>query len=631
MCGICGILNLAGAPVDGVLLDRMTQVIRHRGPDGEGRWLDHELGLGHRRLSIIDVAGGAQPIGNEDDRLQIVFNGEIYNFIELRNELEQRGHRFRTRSDTEVIVHAYEQWGADCVRRFNGMFAFALWDARERTLFLARDHLGIKPLYYTRVGEELLFASEIKSLLEHPGVERAVDLDALAELFTFRFVPSPKTLFRGILKLPPGHWLTVAGGRLQIERYWRARPEPRRNGNEAALIEEYQALLEDAVRLQLRSDVPLGLFLSSGIDSGVLLAIMRQHTQKPVQAFTIGFAGGERTNEVDDARALADRFGAEHHYQIVQPADYLAYYDRYLRDIEEPLGNETAAAFYFVSRITSRHVKVALTGQGADEPWAGYHRYLGVKFSELYRRLPGILTNGVAPWLARLPGPRERFKRGVTALNEPDVLTRFAKVYSFFSADMKAQLYRGALRERFESDPYAPRHALQRLQRDVAHLDPLTQMLYIDTRANLPDDLLMVADKTAMANSLEARVPLLDYRLVEFIESLPPHLKLNGTTGKYLHKKAVEKWLPRDVVYRKKKGFENPVEDWMRTTMKEFVDDCLLSADSSLHTYFDRDYLRQIVEHDRQGREQYRRHIYLLVSLELWHRTFLRSAPVVTA
>lgn len=625
MCGICGIFDLSGKPIARDTLAKMSAILRHRGPDGEGELVDGEVGLGHRRLSIIDLGGGAQPIGNEDGRIQVVFNGEIYNFVELRDQLEKLGHRFKTHSDTEVIVHGYEQWGFDCVKRFNGIFAFALWDRRKRELFLARDHLGVKPLYYLQLGHQLLFASEIKSLLQHPQCPREMDLEALAELFTFRYVPSPKTLFRRICKLPPAHFLVASRAGVRTERFWNWLPCPRKTRREADLVEEYQSLLEDAVRLQMRSDVPLGLFLSSGIDSGMLLAIMSRHGGGPVRTFTIGFEGGEKTNEVADAAALAGRFGADHHFQMLGPDDYAKYYERYMWDLEEPVGNETAAAFYFVSRITSAQVKVALTGQGADEPWAGYDRYKGVKLSTIYSRMPGLLTGNLATLIARVPGRLERLKRGVASLNEPDMLTRFAKVYSFFGADMKEQLYQGSLKEEFEADRHGTRHALGRLQSDVQDLDPLTQMLYIDTRANLPDDLLMVGDKTSMANSLEARVPFLDYRLVEFIESLPPKLKLRWFTGKYLHKKAALKWLPRNLVYRKKKGFANPIEHWFRVRMKSFVEDCLLSRDSSMARYFDQAYIRRMLTQDREGKEQYRRHIYLLVSLELWHRAFLRN------
>jgi asparagine synthase (glutamine-hydrolysing) len=624
MCGICGIFDRSGAPVDRATLNGMIAVLEHRGPDGRGQLTDREAGLGHRRLSIIDVDGGAQPIGNEDGRLQVVFNGEIYNFVELRAELDALGHRFKTRSDTEVIVHAYEQWGPDCVRRFNGMFAFALWDAGARRLFLARDHLGIKPLYYADLGKRLLFASEIKALLQDPECPREIDLGALAELFTFRYVPSPKTLFKGIRKLPPAHRMTVSRDGITIDRFWTSAPGVPTTRPEDELVEEYRALLDDAVRLQLRSDVPLGLFLSSGIDSGVLLAIMSEYSSRPVRAFTIGFEGGERSNEVDDARALARRFGADHECMIVTPDDYQKYYARYLWDLEEPVGNETAAAFYFVSRITSERVKVALTGQGADEPWAGYGRYAGAKLSTYYSRLPRPLIDAVATLVTRMPGRFESLKRGALALGEPDVLTRFAKIYSFFSEDMKRHLFNDRLARAFAANSH-PKEALRRLQQDVDGLDPLTQMLYIDTRASLPDDLLMVGDKMAMANSLEARVPFLDYRLVEFIEQLPPAMKLRGLTGKYLHKKAVEKWLPREIVWRPKKGFANPIEHWFRDRMRPFVEDCLLSPDSAAAAFFDQAHIERMLRLDRQGSAQFRRHLYLLVSFELWHRTFFRA------
>lgn len=625
MCGISGIFDLNGYPVSADLLDRMIKVIHHRGPDGDGRYVEREVGLGHRRLSIIDLGGGAQPISNEDGRLQIVFNGEIYNFIELRKELEAFGHVFKTHSDTEVIIHAYEQWGAECVKRFNGMFAFAIWDQRTREVFLARDHLGIKPLYYVRVGSRILFGSEIKSLLQDDECVREVDIESLAELFTYRSVPAPKTIFKNIFKLPPGHTMRLSKSGVDIRRFWNWIPRIRTSWRERDLIEEYQTLFEDAVKIQLRSDVPLGLFLSSGVDSGVLLALMSKFSSGPVQAFTIGFKGGEKTNEVEDAAKTAKDFGADHHVMMVGSDDYEKYYEHYMADIEEPVAHEPAAAFYYVAKITSQRVKVALTGQGADEPWAGYDRYKGIKLSQYYSRMPKLITRGLVPMLAGMTGRAERFKRGVASLDEPDMLTRFAKVYSFFGADMKSQLYKEVLQKGFKQDPFGTRQAIKHLQSDVSHLDALSQMLYIDTRASLPDDLLMVADKTSMSNSLEVRVPFLDYRLIEFIESLPPQLKLRGFTGKYLHKKAMLKWLPRDVVYRKKKGFAHPIAHWLRTSMRPLVEECLLSKDSHIAQYFDQKFMRTILERDREGKEAYMRHIYLLMSLELWHRNYIRK------
>jgi asparagine synthase (glutamine-hydrolysing) len=626
MCGICGAFDLKGAPVSPELITRMSSSIAHRGPDGDGFYVPGRIGLGHRRLSIIDLEGGAQPMTNEDDTLQIIFNGEIYNFVELREELQQAGHIFKTRSDTEVILHGYEQWGTDCTRKFNGIFAFAIWDSKNERLLLARDHLGVKPLYYAVVGSRVVFASEIKALLEDPECPREVDLEALGQLFTLRYVPSPRTLFRGISKLPPAHWMMVDSEGIKLQRFWNWKPQIREHYDESELIATYQDLVEDAVRLQMRSDVPVGLFLSSGVDSGVLLSLMRQHNNGPIRTFTIGFEQGERSNETDDARDLARYFGADHEELIIGPKDYQKYYERYLFDLEEPVGNESAAAFYFVSKIASRKVKVALTGQGADEPWAGYPRHIGAALSGSYSRLPSMLTDGFLLPVVMKGSRNQSFRRAVNSLSERDALTRFVKIYSFYTSEMKGRLFQPWLLQEISADGVEARRVLSRLQNEVSGLDPLSQMTYIDTRANLPDDLLMVGDKTAMANSLEARVPFLDYRVVEFAESLPPSLKLRRLHGKYLHKKAAEKWLPRNVVFRKKKGFANPVDSWLRDQMKAFVGDCLLSADSATGRYFDRRYMRELVADHEAGRQNYLRHIYLLISFELWHRQFLRAA-----
>jgi len=626
MCGISGIYSFNGTAVDPARLQAMTDSLGHRGPDGFGRYLQGNVGLGHRRLSIIDIDGGSQPLSNEDDTVHVVFNGEIYNFIELRDELLNAGHTFKTRSDTEVIVHAYEQWGAQCVNHFNGIFAFALWDERQRRLFLARDHLGVKPLYFAVVDGQLLFGSEVKALLAHPACPRRVDVAALGQLFTFRYVPSPRTLFDGISKLPPGHSMMVDSEEISIRRYWEWVPSHRGSSRESDLVDEYNALVESAVKLQLRSDVPVGLFLSSGVDSASLLAMMRHHLSGDIHTFTIGFEGGERTNETGDARMLARDFGASHSEMIVTSGDYEKYFERYMWDLEEPVGNETAAAFYFVSMLASRKVKVVLTGQGADEPWAGYHRHLGVKLSEYYRRIPRAITHGIIRNVVLALPRNERLKRGVLALDETDVLTRFAKIYSFFTPDMRAHLFNTEVKSDASYQRYEAREALAHLQRDVQGLDPVSQMLYMDTRASLPDDLLMVNDKMSMANSIESRVPYLDTRLVEFVESLPVRYKLRFANGKYLHKKALERWLPKSVVHRKKKGFDNPVQQWLRERLRAHVDNLLFDPDSGVRQYFDVDYIRRIAQLHQEGRENYMRHIYLLISFEMWHRRFIGSA-----
>jgi asparagine synthase (glutamine-hydrolysing) len=623
MCGITGIFCFDGAPVDRQILEAMTSAIAHRGPDGTGLFIDRGMGLGHRRLSIIDLDGGAQPLSNEDGSLTVVFNGEIYNYLELREDLIAKGHKFRTASDTEVIVHSYDEWGTGCVNRFNGMFAFALWDRNRREIFIARDHLGIKPLYHTRIGNAIYFASEIKALLAHPSCERRVDLNALAELFTLRYVPSPKTLFAGISKLPPAHSAVIRETGVEFERYWNKLPNVTTGRSEEDAIEEYRGLLQDAVRLQMRSDVPVGLFLSSGIDSGVLLALMSEYSQAAVHTFTIGFEGGAQSNETQDARGLAARFGSDHSELIIGAEDYRKYYERYLWDLEEPVGNESAVAFYFVSLLASRKVKVALTGQGADELWAGYGRHQGAKSSALYARLPRALTAGIIQPLVKRFSKNETLRRAAVSLNDPDVLTRFVKIYSFYSQEMKQHLFRPWLCEQISTNGVEARRALQGLQRDVSSLDPLTQILYLDTRTNLPDDLLMVGDKTSMANSIETRVPLLDYRIVEFAESLPPEMRLQRSQAKYLHKKAVEKWLPEDVVNRPKKGFSNPVDKWLRDAMSKYVQECLLTERSACMQYFNPDYIHRLLSDHAGGRQNYMRHIYLLISFELWHQRFI--------
>jgi len=626
MCGICGTFSFDGHPISNEQLYAMMGTLEHRGPDGFGAFVSNEVGLGHRRLSIIDLEGGGQPLSNEDGSIHVVFNGEIYNFVELREELLKAGHHFKTRSDTEVIVHGYEEWGLDCVRHFNGIFAFAIWDGRKRQLFLARDHLGVKPLYYATVGDKLIFASEIKALTLDKECPRDVDATALGQLFTFRYVPAPRTLFKGISKIPAGHRMVVDCRGTRIERFWGGVPKHRVNCREPQLLEEYRFLLEDAVRLQLRSDVPVGLFLSSGIDSGTILALMRKQLTGKIHTFTIGFEEGERTNETDDARDLARMFDAEHCEMIVRAVDYQKYYERYMYDLEEPLGNESAAAFFFVSHLASNHVKVVLTGQGADEPWAGYPRHLGVKLSEYYRRLPSSLTSNVMRKVVSLFPDNEKLRRGVVALDEADLLTRFEKIYAYFSPEMKSRLFQGWVKNEWASQECQAKDALAHLQGAAKGLDPVSQMLYIDTRASLPDDLLMVNDKLSMANSIEARVPLLDYRLVEFVESLPREYKLKFFTAKYLHKRAVEKWLPRTIVYRKKKGFDNPMHKWLRGKLRPFIEQNLFGSGSCIGDYFDMKYVRELVRMHYGSERNYMRQIHLLNSFEMWHRRFMRGS-----
>ena len=391
------------------------------------------------------------------------------------------------------------------------------------------------------------------------------------------------------------------------------------------LIDRYSQLLESAIKLQMRSDVPVGLFLSSGVDSSALLALMRQHTSSPVYTFTIGFEGGIDTNETADAAKIARHYGAEHDELIIKPVDYLEYFSRYLNDIEEPLANESAAAFHFVSKLAAKKVKVVLTGQGVDEPWAGYHRYIGLKLSQLYSHLPQTLTTGVLPGISKLfLGNNERVKRGTESLFERDVRSRIVKVYSFFSDSMRESLLLPWVKDEILSKSHDPRETIAWLDNDVQHADPLTRMLYIDTRLSLCDDLLMVADKTGMANSIEVRVPYLDIRIIKFVEQLRPEFKLHHFTGKYLHKKTLQRWVPKEIVWAKKKGFENPITKWLKNEMRGYVKDMLLGSSSMLPCYFDKKVLRGLVDEHISGKRQNMRHLYLLLSFSLWHKTFIK-------
>ncbi|MGI9212363.1 MAG: asparagine synthase (glutamine-hydrolyzing), partial [Methylococcaceae bacterium] len=585
MCGLCGIYN-PGRNIEEDVLNRMTHIMHHRGPDGYGTWSDTGIGLGHRRLSIIDAKGGQQPWLSDDRSIVLVYNGELYNYPELKNRLVNYGHVFHSASDTEVLLRAYEHWGIDCVLHLNGMFAFAVWDQSQRRLLLARDHLGIKPLYYTQREGCLVFASEIKSLLQTGWCTASLDLDALSLLFSFRFVPSPRTLFSGIYKLPPGHRLVVTDKGLVLDRYWTWKPTIRATWNEQDLADEYAVRLAQAVKRQLRSDVPVGLFLSSGVDSATLLALMSQNTTQPVQTFTLGFTDNASNSELSDAARLACLYGAEHHQRLITAQDYLHYFERYINDLEEPVAHEPAPAFYFLAGLAANTMKVVLSGQGADEPWAGYDRHRGLSLSRWYSSLPVWLTHFIAQTAGRIPLPLERLKRGLSSLSEPDLTARLAGSYSFFSADLKQGLYRGRLKALHETGHIRSTDLIHQWQTGITHLDPLSQMLYMDTRSSLPDDLLMVADKTSMAHSLEVRVPYLDYQLIEFIESLPVHLKMRVMTGKYLHKKAVSRWVPHEVTHRRKKGFSHPVDTWLRTAFRPLIEELVLSPDSPLAPYF---------------------------------------------
>lgn len=618
MCGICGIYNFrTGDPVDSTRLAAMSASILHRGPDDEGAHLDGDLGLAMRRLSIIDLDGGAQPITNETGTVWTVFNGEIYNFRELRRRLEVRGHEFRTQTDTEVIVHAYEEWGDEALSRLNGMFGVAIWDARRRRLLLARDPFGVKPLYYHLDNRRLLFGSEVRAILTDPRVPHAVDVTALDHFLRFTFVPAPRTAFAGILKLRPGSKLVCDSRGCHEARFDWAEPRTVRPPSQASAVAETRGLVERAVRRQLVADVPVGVMLSGGVDSSAITAITREAQGSAVDTFTVGFEGDFADNELEEARLVAQRLGCRHHDVVVSSRDFADFLPSAVRMLEEPIATGSAQPFYRVCELARESVKVVLTGQGADEPFAGYDRVTAARFERLYRALPQALRKGVARPLAKRLPRNERLRRAVDALDIDDPADRLAAVYSVVSADERALLYGEQLSQTPWENPVA------QWQEGAGALDPVSQMLYVDARFSLPDNLLTYCDKISMAVSLEARVPFLDLQLMRYAEGLPPDLKIRGRTRKYVLKKAVEGWVSPRTLRRPKVGFRTPVDEWFREGTQRELTDRLFAGDSACARYLDASEVKRMVDAHRRGTRDFKRILFSLLTFELWHAEFI--------
>jgi asparagine synthase (glutamine-hydrolysing) len=633
MCGIAGILDLDERKVEAGSLERLCDRLVHRGPDEEGYYLDTVAGLGQRRLSIIDLAGGHQPLANEDGTVWVTFNGEIYNFHELRVTLEGHGHRFATHSDTEVIVHAYEQYGPDCVEHFRGMFAFAVWDANRRTLFLARDRVGKKPLFYAVAGGQFVFASELQALVQHPSVSREVDPAALDDYLTYGYIPAPGTVFRGVSKLPPAHRLTLRlakGGAnpadIRVERYWRLAYAPKLKLTEEEAVEGVLEVLEEAVRLRLIADVPLGALLSGGVDSGVVVALMSRLSSGPVKTFSIGFQE-QAFNELPYARLVARHCGTDHHELIVRPSA-LEVLPTLVRHYGEPFADSSAVPSYYVSRLTRHHVKVALNGDGGDECFAGYERYLGSAVAERYRSVPALLRRGIdclASALIPDSLPRRsrlrQTKRFLQAAALPTA-PRYLRWVTYFTPEQKKELYAPEFAARLGGRD-AGRWLLDEF--DAARAgggEPLDHLLAVDVASYLPYDLLVKMDIATMANSLEARSPFLDHKVLEFAARLPAHFKVRRATLKYVLKKAAERLLPAECLYRRKMGFGVPVGEWMRGELRPLLEDTLLAPGARTAGYFRPAALRRLLRQHAEGRQDYAFHLWALLWLELWHREF---------
>jgi len=633
MCGIVGSVVFAGhGTADERVLRRMAAAIRHRGPDDGGVWTDGCAGLGARRLAIIDLSSrGHQPMANEDGSVHIAFNGEVYNFQALREELEDKGYRFRSNTDTETVLHLYEQEGPDCVRRLRGMFAFAVWDARSRSLLLARDRLGKKPLFYFVDGERLVFASEPKAMFQDESVPARVSADAIHHYLTFGVVPGSLSAFDGFQKVPPAHYLLLTGGgRVSLHRYWSLHYLPKRTESEDTLAAELLVRLEDAVAARMISDVPLGALLSGGIDSSAVVAMMRRRSNGSIRTFSVGF-DEQDYNELPKARAVAKHFETDHHELVVRP-DAAALLPRLAWHHDEPFGDSSALPSFVVSELARQSVTVALTGDGGDESFLGYDRYLATAIAGRFDSLPHGARAVMARTAGLLPrvGQRSRGPR----------LARLASALPLAPRDRYFQWLTGG--DEWKVDLYTPEFADG--IRDQASMELLSaaydesdavsfveQTAHADILRYLPDDLLVKMDIASMANSLEVRSPLLDHELVEFAATLPADMKLRGTVSKHLVRRVMTGVLPESVLRQSKRGFGVPIDRWFRQELREMAYDLLLDARARQRGYFRPDVVRRYLDEHVQGARDHHARLWVLLMLELWHRTFIDRRCPTTA
>lgn len=626
MCGICGKLNFdPQASVSPTLLRTMADTIHHRGPDDEGYYSSGSVGLGFRRLSIIDLNTGHQPISNEDGTVWIVFNGEIYNYQELREYLLGKGHQFKTQSDTEVIVHLYEEFGEGCVEKLRGMFGFAIWDERNRTLFLARDRVGIKPLYYWLSDRSLVFGSEIKAILADPEVKPEVVPEMIDRFLTFYYVPGEETLFRNIFKLAPGCSLTVKGGKPRIRQYWDLRFVPAEQ-SAAEAQSKLVELFEECVRLHMISDVPVGFLLSGGVDSTAALSFAVGKTDRPLSSFTLGFDAPGLPDERPYARLAARTYGSEHHEMTISFQEFADFLPKFAWHMEEPVCEPQAVALYYVSRLAKDYVKVLISGEGGDEAFAGYQTYRGVVWLERLKTILGGLSGPVSSILLFL---NRGLKSHRIEKYGPMLSLPFEDYY--FSRTSSPFLYFNRQAGEFYSRNFAGEvnkessiMAAKRYLLNGSAQGKLNKMLYVDTKTSLPDDLLLKADKMTMANSVELRVPLLDHVLLEFAAALPENLKVHMFTTKYIVKKALGSHIPREILRRRKAGFPVPWAAWLRAELKDWVSGILLDRETLSRGYFKPSAVEKLVKMNVES-GSFSKEILSLVSLELWHRTFLED------
>lgn len=627
MCGIVGIVRNDGSDVDQVLLERMCAAIRHRGPDDDGFYVNGSVGLGMRRLSIIDLESGQQPIHNQDRTAWIVFNGEIYNYRELRDTLEKLGHRFYTNSDTEAIIHAYDQYGADCPKHLRGMFAFAIWDEKTQELFLARDRVGKKPILYSQVNGQFVFGSEFSALLLHPNISRDINREAIHYYLSFMCVPAPLTAYRAIKKLEPGHSLRFRqrDGQIDIQRYWQPNFSQKTNLSEEEAGERAVELLREAVRVRLMSEVPLGAFLSGGIDSSAVVALMSEESSGPVKTFSIGFEEQD-FSELHHARRVAEHVGAEHHEFIVRP-DALEVLPILVEHYGEPFADSSAIPTYYVARETRKHVTVALNGDGGDECFAGYERYAAMRLAERYCKVPGVMRESVIKQMVGLL-PSSELRRGRVRdlkrfLDSASLapVERYLRWVSVLDRKTKTELYTEEMIH--ETRNFDPANWLSPWFARANGAGVVDASLLADTMTYLPNDLLVKVDIASMAVSLEARSPFLDHHVMEFAASLPENLKLRGLTTKYLLKRVLKKLVPVENLNRAKMGFGIPIGHWFRGPMQKFLGERLLSEKALSRGLFKSKEVARMFEMHTRGERDYSPQLWTLLMLELWFQRFI--------
>jgi len=629
MCGICGAYNLQpDIRISSNFIKKMCDVMAHRGPDDEGQITGERVGMGMRRLSIIGVQDGQQPISNEDGKLWIVFNGEIYNYLELREFLEKKGHKFKTHSDTECIIHLYEEFGYDCVKQLRGMFSFSIWDKNDNSLFIVRDRLGIKPLYFYNDNQILIFASEIKSILQYPGLNREIDYAGLDAFFTYTFIPAPKTIFKNIYKLEPGHYIVCKGGSITIKKYWDLCFRPC-DYNQKEIIERFLDIFNQTVKIHLMSEVPLGAFLSGGIDSSLIVAFMSKNMDRPVNTFTMAFDGetGSYFDERVYARMLAKQYSTKYHEFNVKPKlDEII--DSIVSAFDEPFADDSVIPSFHICRLTKAKATVALTGLGGDELFGGYDRYLGLKLNNYYNKIPAFLrTKFIGSLIENIPESKDgkekisQLKRFVKAANESPSLS-YQSYLANIDNDKRVQFYNKEVQQLLnpgEADAMGVRHFIQNNADNF-----LDKAFYQDIKMYLPDDILALSDRLGMHHSLELRVPFVDHKLVEFCATIPSKFKIKYHKKKHILKKIASSYISPEIINHPKQGFASPMTSWLYSDLKEFVMDNLSEENLKKHNLLNSAYINKIVSNHMNKTEYNYKLIFSLLIFQRWYSNYIK-------